>query len=246
MYVLILFMANFLITGGTQEDRQSYTLHMARQILDCQDINILSCPNIFMVQPETQDEGDEDFADIKLEQIANLIHENQKSNFNDGKALFIITHAHNLTKSAANALLKTLEDTSKNKIFLALAPSRLSVLPTIASRLVNKRVTPQNNNLKDFSFVIDKIKTITKTKPSKRVDQASGWPDDRKELLKELSFILEALHHLLHSSDNCVLDGKIIGLLGRAIIEAQRLLQRNLSSKLVIEEMLFSHWPYCP
>jgi DNA polymerase III delta prime subunit len=50
------------------------------------------------------------------------------------KRVVCIPHAEDLLPEAANALLKTLEEPTKNTRFLLCAPSKRSVLPTIRSR----------------------------------------------------------------------------------------------------------------
>ncbi len=50
------------------------------------------------------------------------------------KRVVCIPHAEDLLPEAANALLKTLEEPTKNTRFLLCAPSKRSVLPTIQSR----------------------------------------------------------------------------------------------------------------
>ncbi len=133
-------------------------------------------PNLVLIEPE-----DSDTNDIKIEAIRRLIEESHKANFEPGKAVFIITHMHQITKTAANALLKSIEESKENKVFLALAPSKMAVLPTIASRLISVIIKPEmvSDEYCDEKLVKN-IYSITTTAPTLRFPLCELFPSTRQ------------------------------------------------------------------
>lgn len=79
---------------------------------------------------------------LSVEQIRQLVATSQQKSQHSGVQVFIIEQAEKMTESAANALLKTLEEPGQQKYFLLTtgAPSRL--LATIKSRCQLYSVTP--------------------------------------------------------------------------------------------------------
>ena len=183
-------MKNLLITGAHHEERMKYATSVAMNLLcqralgcgicsGCQRVLSRSHPNLVIIEPE-----DSDTNDIKIEAIRRLLEENHKANFEAGKAIFIITHMHQITKTAANALLKSIEESHENKVFLALAPSKTAVLPTIASRLISVIIKPEpvSDEFCDEKFV-KIIYSITTTSPGSRFSLCEPFPSTRPELL---------------------------------------------------------------
>ena len=156
------FLRNILITGGDHEDRIKYATQHALRLLcnsgddacnacsNCSRILSNTHPNVIFIEPNTDVTKENVRAKngvIKIDQIRDVVISNNKANFEPGVSVFIITQMHRATTSAANALLKVLEEHKHDKIIIALAPTRASVLATIASRLVSETVAP---NLSTF------------------------------------------------------------------------------------------------
>lgn len=85
-------------------------------------------PNLFIVEPQ---EGKQL---ITIEQIRTLIHQVWKTAVDDNGKVVVVRGVELLTESAANALLKNLEDIAPNTTFLLIADSLTKVLATIRSR----------------------------------------------------------------------------------------------------------------
>lgn len=72
---------------------------------------------------------------LKKEAIAQVVEEAQKGAYEGSRKVFLLEDAHLMTDAAQNALLKSLEEPLPGVFFLLTAPSRESLLPTIASRV---------------------------------------------------------------------------------------------------------------
>lgn len=88
---------------------------------------------------------------IGIEQVRSLIQTlNERPHLGDNKVV-IIKNAHLLTTSAANALLKTLEEPQGNSYLILLARTHHQLLPTLFSRVQHTHLhTPNDTSLLDW------------------------------------------------------------------------------------------------
>lgn len=77
------------------------------------------------------------------EQIQSIIEEAMKSPLYSQKKFFIITDAHRLGVSCANAFLKTLEEPTPSTCFILFTHEKSALLDTIVSRCLQIYVPPQ-------------------------------------------------------------------------------------------------------
>lgn len=70
----------------------------------------------------------------RVEQIRELIDDSIRAPIRAARKVYVIDRADTLRESSANALLKTIEEPPANVVFILIAPSAESVLPTIVSR----------------------------------------------------------------------------------------------------------------
>jgi DNA polymerase-3 subunit delta' len=88
---------------------------------------------------------------IKVEEIRELISRSSWSPSVGGWRIVIIEDADRLTESAANALLKTIEEPEKNTVWLLCAPTLTDVSITIRSRCRHVQLrTPSKKSVEDF------------------------------------------------------------------------------------------------
>lgn len=73
---------------------------------------------------------------IKIDEVRDLQHKLLLSSQSEFK-IMIIDDAANITNQAANALLKTLEEPTKNTVIILITANKSKVLPTIISRCIN-------------------------------------------------------------------------------------------------------------
>lgn len=257
---------NLLISGALHEDRMTHAKNLSMAWLCTNNKNNQACglchncvrvlakchPNLTYIEP-AQGEQDDDaalknsHAEIKIEQVRRIIIENQKANYENGPAIFIITHIHQITKGAANALLKSIEESGENKSFLCLAPSRSSVLPTIASRLISIQVKPAPLNSLPDEKAAQLIASITKVRPNERFKLCEQLSASRAELYDEIENLREQCHIELRSffaQTHQNLHPLLALHISQALDQACDLLDRNCNPKLVIEQLLLRDWPY--
>ncbi|MFM2590453.1 DNA polymerase III subunit delta' [Vibrio sp. TBV020] len=94
----------------------------------CQLMSSNSHPDFHIIKPEKEGKT------ITVEQIRQCNRIAQESSQLSGTRLFIIEPAEAMNESAANALLKTLEEPSSTCMFLLVAHRANALLPTITSR----------------------------------------------------------------------------------------------------------------
>lgn len=83
-------------------------------------------PNITLIRPDGQN--------IRKEQMSELIVQMTKKGFEAGRKIYIIAQADRMNSSAANALLKYLEEPEGDVTAILLTDAYQSILPTIQSR----------------------------------------------------------------------------------------------------------------
>ncbi len=83
--------------------------------------------------------SDRDAPSIKIEHMRRLLEWVSLKPFEATRRVGIVCHAHKLTADAANAFLKTLEESPGSAVFCLLAPSRELLLDTIRSRCFEVR-----------------------------------------------------------------------------------------------------------
>lgn len=98
-----------------------------RQCAECQRIITGNHPDVVVIQPEGQS--------IKVADIRYLKSEVAKSGMESSQRIFVIEAAETLTASAANSLLKFLEEPAPNVYALLCTQNKNLILPTILSRL---------------------------------------------------------------------------------------------------------------
>lgn len=245
---------NVLITGGEHRDRLENASRLIKIWLCEKPIDGQAClicnncsrmpsthPNVIYIEPEANEASESNsLGTIKIDQIRRIVTENQKANFENGLGVFLITHMHQTTKAAANALLKAIEENHKNKAFIALAPSRMTVLPTIASRMICHVVEPAPLPKTCAKELQDKIFEISKAMPKDRFSFCSGFKSDRDTLLNEIDELKMACHILLRQQQ---IPARFALILSSALHNTQVELKKNINPRLLTEQLLFNEWP---
>jgi DNA polymerase-3 subunit delta' len=132
-------------------------------------------PDIVIIErglypPEALRRARPELQDISVDQIRRLVLERASYPPHEGRAhVFIVRRAHELSLSASNALLKTLEEPIANTYFLLLTDRGNELLSTIRSRTQMVRFGPLADKL---------VQSIL---------EARGVPPDAAELAAELA-----------------------------------------------------------
>ncbi|WP_341659956.1 DNA polymerase III subunit delta' [Vibrio sp.] len=111
----------------------------------CQLMQASNHPDYHLIKPEKSAKS------ISVDQIRGCNRLAQESSQLSGKRIFIIEPAEAMTESAANALLKTLEEPSSTCIFLLISYQPHRLLPTVSSRCQRWQVTkPSAHEVADW------------------------------------------------------------------------------------------------
>ena len=88
---------------------------------------------------------------IDIEQVRKLILTLTKSSFNEKPRFVLIDNIETLNKNSINALLKVLEEPLLNTYFFLINNSSKKILPTIASRCINFKISLSNKETLDVA-----------------------------------------------------------------------------------------------
>lgn len=168
----------------------------------CQRVWQSQHPNVHVLNSsEELADGDKRESEIKVDQIRELNAAHRLKGYEDGAQVFILENAHLLTKQAANALLKTLEEPYPDRYFVLLAPSLFSVMPTIASRCQRLFLAPPNDGelaIKNSENVEEMLSSLFEAPLAKRIQVALELSADRDILLERIALSIGQLDSLLH------------------------------------------------
>lgn len=143
--------------------------HPCGECLECKRIKKGSHPRIYVVGPDGES--------IKKEQIDNLIHDFSRKGLEEGNRIYIIKDIEKTTLSAANSLLKFIEESSEGIYGVLITDNIGSVLPTIISRcqVVNFYKVNQEDLIREYeksniSLEVSKVLSIITNDTSEGIE----------------------------------------------------------------------------
>ncbi|MDD3887204.1 MAG: AAA family ATPase [Patescibacteria group bacterium] len=182
------FFHAYLFSGPANLGKKTLALQFA-ELLKCSknDIHIL-----------------EKSSAIKIDEVRDLQHKLLLSSQSEFK-IMIIDDASNISNQAASALLKTLEEPTKNTVIVLITSNKSKVLPTIISRCINYEfslVSKEKINilLDDFNLSEQERNQILQFSQG-RPGIALALANNRKGILARQSFISN-FSNLLNSDIN--------------------------------------------
>lgn len=104
------------------------TLKCCGECAGCALFKAGSHPDLLLVMPE------EDKQQISIDQVRAATERLTKTSYRQGYKVAIVDPAHQMTPSAANSVLKTLEEPSKNSLLILITSQASMLLPTVRSR----------------------------------------------------------------------------------------------------------------
>ncbi len=160
--------------------------------------NIEKNPDLIILRP------DEDKKQIAIEQIRDLQKSLSLFPYSSKYKIAIIEQADKMSKSAANAILKTLEEPSKTTILMLLTSSPNNLLDTIKSRCQTFKFMPvKRKALEEFledrakdKIEAEKIIEISGYKPGKIAELM-----DNENRVTELSDIINKFSSIARKND---------------------------------------------
>ena len=123
-------MAKFLLSDNNFLTGSTY---MSKEIIS-QRIEALSEPSIHLCRKQFDKAKKRYFQDISIDEIRKIKHFFSLSSTQNSWRVVIIDSVDDLSNSAANALLKALEEPPKGGLFFLICENKENLLPTIISR----------------------------------------------------------------------------------------------------------------
>lgn len=207
--------------------------------------------------------------DLKIESIRELGYKLSLKPYAAPYKVALIDNAHNLTVEASNALLKVLEEPKPHTLLFLITDNIQRLLPTITSRAQKINFGPLNpeefsswvkeNNISEVDegfighpgFALQyadadrKLEIEDKKESLKRFLNASTGEKlilaaelaekETVELKETLEYWLVHLERMLRLNPTFQMAGKI-----RGVVRAEKLLDQNVNSKLLLSEMMIS------
>ncbi len=115
-----IYFAQMLLCQSDNDDKPCLTCHNCRRIMHH------THPNVYIVEPQK--------TTIRKQQIVDLQIEFSKTSIEPGKKIYIIKDIDKIQVSAANSLLKFLEEPHDNIVGILTTTNMNALLPTIISR----------------------------------------------------------------------------------------------------------------
>jgi DNA polymerase III subunit delta' len=109
-------------------ERSEDDLQCCGSCASCKLITAGSHPDVFWITPE------EDKTQISVDQVRAATERLTKTSYRQGYKVALIAPAHQMTISAANSLLKTLEEPSSNTLIVLISSQPSGLPPTVRSR----------------------------------------------------------------------------------------------------------------
>jgi DNA polymerase III subunit delta' len=134
---------------------------------NCRRINSGNHPDVHKVDP--------DGLSIKVQQIRDLQEEFTKKGVESARKVYMITHADKMSVSAANSLLKFLEEPNSQTVAFLLTEQPQQLLPTILSRcqiLSFKPLSPQSMISQLVENGVDPLKAPLLAQVTNSLDEA--------------------------------------------------------------------------
>ena len=119
---------SYIFCGPKNIGKKTTAYWLASKLLNTERERLYLHPDFMEAKPGENN--------IQKEEVDRIISRLSLSAFSGGYKILIINHAELLNNASANALLKTLEEPSKNTLILILTSEVGKLLPTIVSRSV--------------------------------------------------------------------------------------------------------------
>ena len=193
----------YLFEGPDHIGKKTFALEFCKLVLGDGADDIEKNPDLMIFH------SDKDKKQIEIEQIRNLEKKLSLSPYSSKYKIAIIEKADMMTKSAANAILKTLEEPSKTTILILLTSNSGNLLDTIKSRCQIMKFLPvEKKVLEDFLSVTiqdklqrDEIMEMSGHKPGKIVELVGD-----SDKIKEISNVIDSFSDVLHKNNSEKLD----------------------------------------
>ena len=130
-------MARFLLAHpqySSSHVQQARSLEISSEHSAYRRINALALADIFLLRREWNEKTKKHFTEIRVDDVRKIIAAFHQASATDGWRIAIVDCADELNRSAANALLKLIEEPPDRSVFFLICHQPGRLLPTIRSR----------------------------------------------------------------------------------------------------------------
>lgn len=131
------------------EKKKVNDIHSCNLCNVCNLIDSDNYPDLYIIEPDGKE--------IKKSQLLGLQKEFQNKSLLDNKRIYILKEADKLNESAANTILKFLEEPSENIIAILVTTNRYKMLETVLSRCQVLSIDSENKKLIYSNEIIDLV-----------------------------------------------------------------------------------------
>ena len=165
-----------------------------------------SHPNLKIIDVEYDIKTNKYKKEISVDQIRKIDSFIYQSSINNLPKIILIENADKLNRNSSNALLKILEEPTKNTFIILISHQISNLLPTIRSRCIKFKINKPNYD--DFVKIIKTIdKDISNENLSFIFDISNGSPGRAANLYNEdIGYFFENLKNILLKNDNISKD----------------------------------------
>lgn len=133
----------YLVVGAAHSGKTTLVLDIVAQLLKITPEKVLAHPDVHWVERLVDEKTGKTKKEISIEQARQASQFTHSSAFyRDGWRVVVIREADRMSRGAANALLKTIEEPSERTVLFLLADNEAAVMPTIRSRCQLIRLRP--------------------------------------------------------------------------------------------------------
>ncbi len=186
-----LFFTKLLLCNNPENNVPCETCHSCRRVTSSNH------PNVTFIHPDGQD--------IKKDQMSELIYNMTKKGYEAGRKVYIVSRADRMNVSAANTLLKFLEEPEGDVTAILLTDSYQSILPTIQSRCQRISFLPPSREMMIRGLVekgITASMAATVTMMTANPDEAYRLAEDEQfaHIRKTVLKLVEASERHVHEA----------------------------------------------
>jgi DNA polymerase III subunit delta' len=183
-------LARFLLANpDPAAARTAQDLHVDPNHPVASRIAALSHANVFLLRREWNEKTRRHFSEIRVDDVRQAIHRFQHAS--QGYRICIVDCADELNRSAANALLKLVEEPPPRSLFLIVAHRPALVLPTLRSRCQTLLLRPLSSD--EISAVLERLGEADAAARHNAAERAQGSVATALRLLADDGLELDRL-----------------------------------------------------
>jgi len=218
----------YILVRKTEDEEKTALRHFLVEILK-EDITL----DMIYTHPDIHNLEVTDKLSIGIEDVKNFQKNLIYKPFQESAQLGIIHDAQKLTHEAQNSLLKTLEESTKETIYILTVNNEKNLLPTIRSRsrIVYIQTEQEEENTLDNFFDLDLVSQF------EVIEKASEERDSAVEFINELESIVKTKFEISIKNGNIDGSKKILEDL-KVIQKSREKIAANCNRRLTLEAMV--------